>query len=589
MCIKILDQQLANQIAAGEVVERPASVVKELIENSLDAGSTQINVDIKKGGVQLIRVRDNGSGIAKEDLLLALSRHATSKIRSLDDLENVVSLGFRGEALASIASVSRLQLSSKVNGGAAAWSVTAEGRDTEIKLAPIAHPNGTSLEIRDLFFNTPARRKFLRTETTEFNHLQEVINRAALSRFDVAFSLKHNEKQILNLAAAENHQSQEKRVAAICGKTFMEHAVHIAAERDGLKLSGWIGLPTFSRSQMDLQYFYINGRVIRDKVLGHAVRQAYHDVLYGGRFPAFVLYLEIDPQQVDVNVHPTKHEVRFRDSRQIHGFVFSVISEALAKVKPADVVENSAVAQNRVYERPVAPTPMQVQEQMAFYGRSSKPSFAATGNFSQANVVNRVEEHAGDYPLGYAIAQIHGVYILAQNKNGLILVDMHAAHERITYEKLKLAHVKEGIKSQPLLVPINVTLNSNEIKSAEKYQEVFAQLGIELEFLSVDTVVIRSVPYLLKDGDVEQLIRDVIADLITHERSTRVQEYINEILTTMACHGSVRANRKLVLPEMDALLRELEQTERGGQCGHGRPTWVELTLDDLDKLFLRGR
>lgn len=524
MRIKILDQQLANQIAAGEVVERPASVVKELIENSLDAGSTQINVDIKKGGVQLIRVRDNGSGIAKEDLLLALSRHATSKISSLDDLENVASLGFRGEALASVASVSRLQLSSKVNGGAAAWSVTAEGRDTEIKLAPIAHPNGTSLEIRDLFFNTPARRKFLRTEATEFNHLQEVINRIALSRFDVAFSLKHNDKNILNLAVALNQQLQEQRVAAICGKTFMEHAVHVAAERDGLKLSGWIGLPTFSRSQMDLQYFYVNGRVIRDKVLGHAVRQAYQDVLYGGRFPAFVLYLEIDPKQVDVNVHPTKHEVRFRDSRQMHSFVFSVISEALAKVKPADVVENSADLQNRIYERPVAPTPLQVQEQMAFYERSSKSSFAATSNFPRVNAVNSAAENAGDYPLGYALVQIHGVYILAQNKNGLILVDMHAAHERITYERLKLAHANEGIKSQPLLVPINVDLNNNEIKATEKYKETFAQVGIELESLSADTVVIRSVPYLLKDGDVEQLIRDVLADLIVHERSTRVHK-----------------------------------------------------------------
>src|SRR5210317_1552546 len=466
--IHILSARLANQIAAGEVVERPASVVKEVLENSLDAGATRVDIDVEAGGSKLIRIRDNGAGMAPDDLPLALARHATSKIASLEDLERVASLGFRGEALASIGSVSRLILTSNANEtGSEGSSAICEGRDMEVRVKPAPHPRGTTVEVRDLFFNTPARRKFMRTEKTEFNHLEEVVKRLALSRFDVAFSLTHNGRVALNLPVADSLAAQQRRVATICGPAFINEVVHIDSERSGLRLSGWVGLPTFSRSQADLQYFFVNGRVIRDKLVAHAVKQAYRDVLFQGRHPAFVLYLELDPAQVDVNVHPTKHEVRFRDGRDVHNFIFSSLHRALADVRPGGAPTDpgghsdegmvvdvstgeitrqgglSLVSQSAAgsglqayggYRAPAAPAPGQAMEQVRDYAQ-----------------LHRMPEVDGDQavpPLGYALAQLQGIYVLAENAQGLVLVDMHAAHERRTYERLKLAQSEEGIRGQ---------------------------------------------------------------------------------------------------------------------------------------------
>ena len=623
--IKLLSPRLANQIAAGEVVERPASVIKELVENSLDAGATRIEVDVEAGGVKLMRVRDNGGGIEQEDMPLALSRHATSKIYELDDLERVVSMGFRGEALASISSVSRLAILSNTQEQGAGWKAETEGRDMQVDVSPAPHPKGSSVEVRDLFFNTPARRKFLRTEKTEFNHLEEVIKRQSLARFDVAFHLRHNGKVIHALKACNSQIEKERRVAAVCGPAFMQNALHIDTEAMGLRLWGWVALPTFSRSQADLQHFYVNGRVIRDKLVTHAVRQAYRDVLFHGRHPAFVLYLECDPAIVDVNVHPTKHEVRFRDGRTVHDFLFRSLHRLLADVRPEDQQAPAVLQQ----QQPVAsgiqagefagqatmslrdaptgfagtkPIENQVREQLNHYGElysASTPSSAVPvsgdmGSFS-AVVQNSSPVNIGDLetdeipPLGFAIAQLKGIYILAENAQGLVLVDMHAAHERITYERMKAARAGEGIKAQPLLVPESIAVSQREADYAEQNAELFTHLGLAVERAGPETILIRQVPIILQSGNVEQLVRDVLADLIEHGTSDRIEAHINEILATMACHGSVRANRKLSLPEMNALLRDMEETERSGQCNHGRPTWTQMSLDELDKLFLRGQ
>lgn len=609
--IKLLSPRLANQIAAGEVVERPSSVIKELLENSLDAGATRLEIDIEDGGLKLMRVRDNGSGIEKEDLSLALSRHATSKIYELDDLEAVRTLGFRGEALASISSVARLTLVSSTRDDSRGWQVAAEGRDMETDIAPAPHPRGTTVEVRDLFFNTPARRKFLRTEKTEYTHLEAVVKRMALSRFDVAFNLRHNNRIIYAWRAGENQLEQERRVAQVCGPAFMENAVHLDIERNGLRLWGWVALPTFSRSQADLQHFYVNGRCIRDKLVGHAIRQAYQDVLYHGRHPAFVLYLEVDPSTVDVNVHPTKHEVRFRDNRNVHDFIYSGLHRALAKVRPEDAMEKvvsvlsseqtlqglavgefqgqrqmnlaepgSPVSTHTLfssYSRPVL-SPDSVREQMSRYGEllASEPYNSNEG-----------EEEIP--PLGYALAQLKGIYILAENARGLIIVDMHAAHERITYERMKTAFACDGIQTQPLLVPESIAVSQKEADYAEQHVAVFKRLGFEIQRAGPETLLIRQVPVILNRAKVEQLVRDVLADLIEHGSSERIQHHINEVLGTMACHGAVRANRRLTIPEMNALLRDMEATERSGQCNHGRPTWLLQSLEDLDKLFLRGQ
>ncbi|HJN95873.1 MAG TPA: DNA mismatch repair endonuclease MutL [Gammaproteobacteria bacterium] len=596
--INRLSQRLANQIAAGEVVERPASVIKELLENSLDADATRLDIDIEQGGVKLIRVRDNGAGIHKDDLALALSRHATSKIAELDDLENISSLGFRGEALASISSVSRLAMASKAESDSASegWKVETEGQDMQASLSTVAHPQGTTVEVRDLFFNTPARKKFLRTQKTEFSRIDEVMKRIALSRFDVQFTLQHNQRTIHKLLAANTNQQQQRRVALVCGPAFMENSVYIDVEASDLRLWGWVSLPTFSRSQADLQYFYVNGRIIRDKLVTHAVKQAYRDVLFHGRHPAYVLYLELPPAGVDVNVHPTKQEVRFRDSRLVHDFLFSALYKALADVNPGDQLETPQLASTQSGYEQNSSAILSGQPGLSLV----EPSRSSYGDRSRSAVANQVQDQVlalaklhGDAtevpPLGYAIAQLHGIYILAQNAEGLIVVDMHAAHERITYERMKLACRKEELKMQPLLVPLSIAVSQSEADCAEAQQQALLGLGIELERVAEESIVVRQIPAMLKNSDVEQMVRDVLSDVLEYGGSDRIQAHQDELLSTMACHGSVRANRHLTIVEMNALLRDMEETERSGQCNHGRPTWVYQSLDELDKLFLRGQ
>ena len=608
-----LSTRLANQIAAGEVVERPASVVKEVLENSLDAGATRIDVDVEVGGSKLIRIRDNGSGMDAQDLPLALARHATSKITSLEDLERVGSLGFRGEALASIGSVSRLALTTNSDdGGSEGCSAICEGRDMEVQVRPAPHPQGTTVEVRDLFFNTPARRKFLRTEKTEFNHLEEVVKRLALSRFDVGFSLRHNGRVIHNLKPGVSDAEKQRRVATVCGPAFMEQAIYVETDLPDFRLWGWVGLPTFSRSQADLQYFFVNGRVIRDRLIAHAVKQAYRDVLYHGRHPAFVLYLEVDPGQVDVNVHPTKHEVRFRDGRTVHNFIFSSLHRALADVRPADQLAENVVAADDGGTINTATGEISSQGGLAW----GAPSQGAGGGFGgyqptgrppvggameqvssygqlhpPANQPGLPEQGAAEDvpPLGYAVAQLKGIYILAENAQGMVVVDMHAAHERITYERLKQSRDTDGIRSQPLLVPQSVAVSQREVEVAAAHAELFERLGLAIEVGGEESLLIRQIPVTLRDSNVEQLLRDVLSDLIEYGSTDRIEAHLDEILSTMACHGSVRANRRLTIPEMNALLRDMEETERSGQCNHGRPTWTQLSLEELDKLFLRGR
>ena len=593
--IRVLSPQLANQIAAGEVVERPASVLKELVENSLDAGAKRIDIEVEQGGVKLLRVRDDGRGIPEAEIPLALSRHATSKISNLDDLEAVETLGFRGEALASIASVSRLSLTSN-NGASQGWKAVSEGRDMEVDIEPAPHPLGTSVEVRDLFFNTPARRKFLRTETTEYNRIDDHAKKLALSHMNVAFSLRHNQRVNLNLNPAFSVTEQEKRVADICGTSFMEQALYVDNERTGIRLWGWIGLPTFSRSQADLQHFFVNGRQIRDKVVSHAIRQAYQDVLYHGRHPAFVLFLEIDPCDVDVNVHPTKHEVRFRDSRVIHGFVSATLQRALAQDRPQDHLQpslnHSVGAQPAELNEPKQ-SAMGLSINSAQYGSlptSSRPAAQdLMNNYQSLYGTEQEGDHNDIPPLGFAIAQLKGIYILAENAHGLIIVDMHAAHERITYERLKTNLEAENLVSQPLLVPESLSVSQREADTVEQYPEFFSRLGFVVERAALESVVVREIPAILRGSQVEALLRDVISDVLEHGSSERIRHHINDILSTMACHGSVRANRRLSVPEMNALLRDMEATERSGQCNHGRPTYSQLTLEQLDKLFLRGR
>jgi len=622
--INLLSQRLANQIAAGEVVERPASVVKELMENSLDAGASRLELEVEQGGMKQIKIKDDGLGIHKQDLELALSRHATSKITDLEDLENIASLGFRGEALASISSVSRLTMTSKADddvtagsGDNSGWKVVAEGQEMDVILSPAAHSRGTTLEVRDLFFNTPARKKFLKTEKTEFSRIDEILKRIALSRFDVQFSLTHNQRAIRKLLPAKSDQEKQRRVALVCGPAFVESSVFVEMEGQGLRLWGWVSLPTFSRSQADLQYFYVNGRIIRDKLVTHAVKQAYRDVLFHGRHPAYVLYLELAPSTVDVNVHPTKHEVRFRDSRLVHDFLFSSLHKALAELRPADRLADN-VQNNGKESDPFADK--RSDNAAGNFAASSDSNFAV-GNFSDQNSLSLAEPTSNNYsyrpnsgqpavgaiqsqlenfakltagdaevpPLGYAIAQLHGIYILAQNKEGLITVDMHAAHERITYERMKTACQNEELKMQPLLVPLSIAVSQSEADCTETEQGALLSIGIELERAAAESIVVRQVPSILRNANIEQLVRDVLSDVLEYGSSDRIQAHQDELLSTMACHGSVRANRHLTIPEMNALLRDMEATERSGQCNHGRPTWVYQSLDELDKLFLRGQ
>jgi DNA mismatch repair protein MutL len=594
MPIRELPPQLINQIAAGEVVERPASVVKELLENSLDAGARRIELDIEQGGMKLCRVRDDGVGISRDELKLALARHATSKIETLEDLEHIGSLGFRGEALPSIASVSRLRLVSRHADADSGWAVDTVGGEGA-EAAPAAHPMGTSVEVRDLFFNTPARRRFLKTERTEFGHVQRVAELIALSRFSTALRVTHNHKPILDLPAAEDRAAQESRLAKICGAGFMQHALYLERATGGLRLSGWVVRPTFSRSQPDLQYFFLNGRPIRDKVVNHAVRAAFRDVLFQGRHPAFALYLEMDPAAVDVNAHPAKQEVRFRDSRAIHDFIRRSVEATLADTRagssaavtsPAALAGSPALAvstsqESLSFRAPPRPSVSGVRESLAAYVNLTRHDLDAGATETTG------KPDTG--PLGTAIAHLHGTFILAQNETGLVIVDAHAAHERVTYERLKQSVAADGIRSQPLLVPHEVSVSESEADLAEVHRGFFPRVGMDVDRVGPDRLSVRALPTLLVDADPAALLRDILADLNADGSSERIEQAIEQALGSMACHGSVRANRRLTPEEMNALLRDMENTERSDQCNHGRPTWTVLSMDDLDRLFSRGR
>jgi DNA mismatch repair protein MutL len=617
--IQLLSDSLISQIAAGEVIERPASVVKELVENALDAGARRIDVEVERGGCGSIRVRDDGIGIDPSEIALALTRHATSKIASLEDLEKVSTLGFRGEALPSIASVSRLSLISRSGQGTHAWSI--EAHDGELGApVPASHGQGTSVEVRDLFFNVPARRKFLRAENTEYQHIVRMLERMALSRFDVAFTLVHNGKNIWTLPAAISSLERLGRVARICGEDFAAHVIELRHDTESLRLSGWLALPTFSRSQPDLQFSFLNGRFVRDKVLVGAARLAYRDVLFHGRFCAYLLYLEMDPRWVDVNAHPQKLEVRFRDSRRVHDFLFRTLEKVLAETRPSAESAGSAPAdwltgasrfagaagptQARfmlpeatqrssadAYRRYVGPGPAGV-------GEDGPGAGALNGNGSHDVGSHGARSHdvgprdSGSHetaaPLGYAIAQLHGIYILAQSADGMVLVDMHAAHERIMYEGMKKL-LSGHTAQQQLLIPEILHVTPAQADVAEGHLQEFAALGFGVTRLSPDQLALRAIPTLLAGRDPAGIVRDVLSDLLEAGHSRRVEESINHLLATMACHAAVRAQRVLSLPEMNALLREMEGTERADQCNHGRPTWVRLSMSELDRLFLRGR
>lgn len=711
--IKVLDTQLANQIAAGEVVERPASVVKELVENSIDAGAKHIVVEIEQGGHQLIRVRDDGVGIHPQDLSLAISRHATSKVHNLSELECVATLGFRGEALASIAAVSRFKLASYQKDCESGFCLVTEGGEWIAKPSPTSHPVGTTIEVRDLFFNTPARRKFLRAPRTEFDHIETLLQKLSLSHFEVGFALKHNQKTIFDFRALNENDEKvigaERRLCEIMGKNFIEASLYIEFESAGMKLSGWIAAPQYSRSQADMQFFYVNGRLVRDKVLTHAVREAYHDVLFHDRQPAYVLYLTIDSAAVDVNVHPTKHEVRFRNGRMVHDFLVHGVQDALRQIRPdttkktvqtsptnraeisvgqplqsteaSSLHESSSSYETSFSHSKTSPVEVasfssldrlpepstsrlqqqsmplggghhQVSEPMASYTPDTKKSVNPEHSAQRADLRSAipsspsasVDKHQSatmipsppdiiedkqqdvaipssqitysgkhhsmakspsppstlrgeaqgegvleEFPLGFAIAQLHDIYILSQNKQGLIIVDMHAAHERIIYQKLKDDFNNSRIPAQTLLLPISVNLSKSEMHCWEENQELLRTLGLATEAAGPDCIMIREIPALLKEINFLELIHDILADLLTHETSSRVKETSHGILANLACRAATKANRHLTIPEMNAVLRDMEKTEHSGHCSHGRPTWVQFTLNDLDKYFLRGR
>ena len=609
MQIRLLPDQLISQIAAGEVVERPASALKELLENSLDAGSTDISVSLLQGGVKQLRVADNGSGIAQDDLAMALTRHATSKIATLEDLEAVGSLGFRGEALASIASVSHTQISSRERDTKHAWRISSDGSDISA-IEPAALDAGTVIEVSDLYYNTPARRKFLKTEGTEFGHCEEAFHRVALSRPDVAFMLQHNGRALSRYAISP----PEKRFSEVLGAEFAAESINIDESAAGLRLWGIAAKPTYNRNSRDTQYVYVNGRFVRDKLIAHAIRQAYQDVLHHDRHPAFVLFLELDPNLVDVNVHPSKTEVRFREGQAIHRFIFHSLHKALAT--PTGV--SNAVTASQATHNPFATnnqTPYPTY-QSQFNLAANEPSgfyqtlFGSNSNAPQdrqfsSPVCYAEEFEAGgatapvdDFPLGFAVAQIHGVYVLAQNKLGLVVIDMHAAHERIMYEQLKNALDMKSVPMQPLLIPVSFNADRLEVAMVQEMlaQEVLAindsslqQLGFDIAILSPTTLAVRAVPTMLQNADAVTLARDVLRDLHEYGASRALTERRNELLGTMACHAAVRANRNLTIPEMNALLRDMEATERSGMCNHGRPTWFQVSMSDLDKMFMRGK
>lgn len=641
MPIQQLPDHLINQIAAGEVIDRPSSIVKELVENSIDAGASRIDIELENGGVRLIKIRDDGCGIPSEEMPLALNRHATSKIASLDDLTSVRTMGFRGEALSSIAAVTRMTLTSRSEGAEHGLEIHYDSTTGKSHNKPASHQRGTTVKVADLFFNVPARRKFLRTDKTELNHIESAVRRVALGAWDVAFSLSHNQKQLLNWPAvkesgAEHNATQleqagTERIKSVLGPEFMQNALFFHRQADDLCLYGWLALPTFSRSQADMQYFYVNDRMIRDKTIAHAVKQAYSDLMYHGRQPAYVMFLEMNPREVDVNVHPGKLEVRFRDSRRLHGFVSTAVKDALASVSAgateradamastatpsmalssagsaeSKVLETESAGPGRVNARSTAPRggyaeyskqnhlSLPVKEHGEIYrdlvGVQSSGKPDTGGGLTASNPDSESHDHAAIPPLGFAMAHLHGAFILSQSERGLVMVDAHAAHERITYERLKNQYEQGGVRSQPLLIPLTVHVSEQEVTLAEKYAETLASVGMQVDNRGHTQLLIRTIPVELQSADAEQLLRDVLSDLGEHGSSERLREEINKLLSSMACHGSVRANRKLTVTEMNALLRSMENTPNSGQCNHGRPTWVELSVKELDDFFMRGR
>lgn len=607
--IKLLPDQLISQIAAGEVVERPASALKELLENSLDAGSSDIQVSLMQGGIKQLRVADNGSGIAQDDLKMALTRHATSKIFSLEDLEAVASLGFRGEALASIASVSRTLIISRAVETKHAWRIASDGSEVS-RIEPAALDIGTVIEVNDLYFNTPARRKFLKTDATEFGHCEQAFTRVVLSRPDVSFTLQHNGRVLSRYAAGE----AGKRFNEVLGAEFAAESIAIDEEAAGLRLWGVAAKPTFNRNSRDTQYVYVNGRFVRDKLIAHAIRQAYQDVLHHDRHPAFVLFLELEPSLVDVNVHPSKTEVRFRDGQAIHRFIYHSLNKNLATPTGMSNAATASQATHNPFASQYANSPnypqypnLQYQTQInlnanqpaAFYetlfGSNNQPErqFASPVCYAEELDSDSQAKPIEDFPLGFAVAQIHGVYILAQNKLGLVVVDMHAAHERIMYERLKNALDDKAVPMQPLLIPVSFNADRLEVATVQEEQSSglgnLQQLGFEFAILSPNTLAVRAVPTMLQDADAVTLARDVLKDLREFGATRALTERRNELLGTMACHAAVRANRILTIPEMNGLLRDMEATERSGMCNHGRPTWFQVSMSDLDKMFMRGK
>ncbi|MEK0429010.1 MAG: mismatch repair MutL family protein [Pseudomonadota bacterium] len=592
--IRPLPDQLISQIAAGEVIERPSAVVKELLENALDAGATQLTIRLEAGGVKRISISDNGCGIPPEQLPLALARHATSKIASLSDLENVMTLGFRGEALASIASVAQLTITSRSEGQPHAWQVSGHAPS---QTTPASGAQGTVVDVQDLYFNTPARRKFLKSEQTEFGHCADVVRRIALARPDVQFTLTHNGKTIDHL----QETSLEQRGAQILGNEFAQASLSLDETAGPLRLHGHVGLPTAARARADAQYFYVNGRFVRDKLLTHAMRSAYQDVLHGDRFPSYLMMLDIDPALVDVNVHPSKTEVRFRDGRAVHQFVFHAVSRTLSRTSataqgavPAPV-PSASHALPWINARPRQGS-LGVSQDTARYGAlfadalTSNPAGASNSPAisSRARAIE-LDESEDEHPLGFALAQLHGIYVLAQNQRGLVLIDMHAAHERILYEQFKQSLDADAVQIQPLLIPVTFVADPVEVGTVEEHRDTIVALGFDIAVMSPTTLAVRAIPALLKNSDAQSLARDVLRDLREFGGSRVLIERRNDLLGTLACHTAVRANRLLTLPEMNSLLRQMEATERSDQCNHGRPTWIQLAMSDLDKLFLRGQ
>lgn len=602
MPIRLLPSQLINQIAAGEVVERPASVVKELVENALDAGADQIEITLEDGGVRLIQVVDNGGGMAPGELSLAVQRHATSKIASMADLERVLSMGFRGEALPSIASVSQFLIASRQAGAEVGQSLKIHGADVETCVPKAMRP-GTEVSVHELFYNVPARRKFLKTARTELGHVQSWLDTVALTRFDVAFTLRHNGEIQRQYLRALDSDGQQKRLQKRFGEAFSGSSLRIEAESAGLRLHGWVGLPVLARSQADQQYFYVNGRPVRDRLVAHALRHAYADVLFHGRHPIFALYLELDPTRVDVNVHPAKLEVRFRDGRLVHDFIYSQLHGALQETRagahagvavrplPQLATSDGPIAASRPQQSSWSmPTRHDTGDALrALYAPPNTAELAPSAAESAAHYQVPTAQAASGPALGFALAQLAGIFILAENANGLIIVDMHAAHERITYERLKTAFDGGAVAQQRLLLPITLSVSTREADAVEESAEALAQLGFDLARIGPERVSVAAVPQLLAHSDVASLCQDLLADLVLEGSLSRAQQSRDVLLSSMACHGSVRAGRRLSIAEMNALLRDMEATPRSGQCNHGRPTWVQIGQADLDKLFQRGR